>query len=89
MQRHRSDSGTDPFLDGAGGFSGISRPIDRSGRSTAVLGGAMGGLAAAHALHQLGYTVTLYERQSYADKRVNCGEAMTAASTMRSSLAAA
>lgn len=82
MQRNRSDRKSDPFLNGAGHFPGISRRIDCGGRSAAVLGGAMGGLAAAHALHRLGYTVTLYERQSYAEKRVNCGEAMTAASAI-------
>ncbi len=71
---------TDLFLDGAGHFSGISHAIDCRGRSAAVIGGAMGGLAAAHALNCLGYTVDLFERQSYELKRVNCGEAMTAAS---------
>lgn len=71
---------TDPFLDGAGHFPGVSRAIDCRGQSAAVIGGAMGGLAAAHALNRLGYTVELFERQSYESKRVNCGEAMTAAS---------
>ena len=47
------------------------------GERAAVLGGAMAGLAAAHALSAVGYAVDLFERQTYADKRVNCGEAMT------------
>jgi digeranylgeranylglycerophospholipid reductase len=42
----------------------------------------MAGLAAAHALHSLGYETTLYERQSYDAKRVNCGEAMTDVSSI-------
>jgi digeranylgeranylglycerophospholipid reductase len=49
-------------------------------RRIAVIGGAVGGLAAATAFHRLGDDVTLYERQRYDEKRVNCGEAMTAAS---------
>jgi digeranylgeranylglycerophospholipid reductase len=40
----------------------------------------MGGLAAAHALNAVGYEVELYERQSYDEKLVNCGEALTASS---------
>ncbi|WP_458206085.1 NAD(P)/FAD-dependent oxidoreductase [Haladaptatus sp. NG-SE-30] len=52
-------------------------------RNTAVVvGGAMGGLAAAHALDRIGYDVTLYERQRYDRKRVNCGEAMTTVSAI-------
>jgi digeranylgeranylglycerophospholipid reductase len=50
---------------------------NRSDRSAVVVGGAMAGLAAAHALRRVGYDVTLAERQSYAEKRVNCGEAIT------------
>jgi digeranylgeranylglycerophospholipid reductase len=42
----------------------------------------MAGLAAAHALNKLEYDVELYERQPYETKRVNCGEAMTVASTI-------
>jgi|GEM_PF-452030 len=78
VSEHLGD--TDPFLDGAGHFPGVSQAIDCRGRSAAVIGGAMSGLAAAHALNCLGYTVDLFERQSYETKRVNCGEAMTAAS---------
>jgi digeranylgeranylglycerophospholipid reductase len=52
----------------------------QSRRTIAVIGGAVGGLAAATAFHRLGDDVTLYERQRYDEKRVNCGEAMTAAS---------
>ncbi|MFH5797900.1 NAD(P)/FAD-dependent oxidoreductase [Haladaptatus sp. CMAA 1911] len=52
----------------------------RSRRRIAVIGGAVGGLAAATAFHRLGDDVTLYERQRYDEKRVNCGEAMTSAS---------
>lgn len=52
----------------------------RSRRRIAVIGGAVGGLAAATVFHRLGDDVTLYERQRYDEKRVNCGEAMTAAS---------
>lgn len=79
--RERS-AANDPFLDGAGHFSGVTTPLDCSGRSAAIIGGAVGGLAAAHALNVLGYDVELYERQSFATKRVNCGEAITAASTI-------
>ncbi|WP_227131172.1 NAD(P)/FAD-dependent oxidoreductase [Halorubellus salinus] len=46
-------------------------------RSVAVVGGAMAGLAAAHAFSRLDWDVELYERQSFDEKRVNCGEAMT------------
>ncbi|RBI61269.1 NAD(P)/FAD-dependent oxidoreductase [halophilic archaeon] len=53
-----------------------------SSESVAVVGGAMGGLAAAHHLAARGRDVTLYERQRYDEKRVNCGEAMTAASAV-------
>ncbi|WP_435333281.1 NAD(P)/FAD-dependent oxidoreductase [Haloarchaeobius sp. TZWWS8] len=67
---------SDPFLDYLGHRS-LPAHLDCSGRSAAVVGGAMAGLAAAHALRSLGYDVTLYERQSYETKRVNCGEAMT------------
>ncbi|WP_223301847.1 NAD-binding protein [Haladaptatus sp. R4] len=49
-------------------------------RDIAVVGGAVGGLAAATAFRRLGHDVTLFERQRYDEKRVNCGEAMTAAS---------
>lgn len=41
----------------------------------AVVGGAVAGLAAAERLRGFA-DVTLYERQSYDDKRVNCGEAI-------------
>ena len=76
-----SETATDPFLDGAGFFPGL--PVgydDTAGRSAAVVGGAMAGLGAAHALSRAGYDVALYERQSYGGKRVNCGEAITDAS---------
>lgn len=72
----------DPFLDGGGHFPGVDDPRDCSGRSAAVVGGAMSGLAAAYALRTLGYEVALYERQTYSTKQVNCGEAMTAASAI-------
>ena len=42
----------------------------------------MAGLAAAEGFFDAGYEVELYERQSYAEKRVNCGEAMTAVSAI-------
>lgn len=45
--------------------------------TVAVIGGAIAGLAAADGFHNAGFDVDLYERQSYTDKRVNCGEAMT------------
>ena len=78
-----TDAGTDPFLNGAGFFPGLPSGYgDLTGRSAVVVGGAMAGLAAAHALSRAGYGVTLYERQSYADKRVNCGEAITDASLL-------
>jgi digeranylgeranylglycerophospholipid reductase len=41
----------------------------------AVLGGAVGGLAAAERFREFA-TVDLYERQHYDEKRVNCGEAI-------------
>ncbi|WP_435186252.1 NAD(P)/FAD-dependent oxidoreductase [Halobellus sp. EA9] len=44
-------------------------------RSIAVVGGAVAGLAAADRL-AADATVTLFERQSYDEKRVNCGEAI-------------
>ncbi|WP_435318802.1 NAD(P)/FAD-dependent oxidoreductase [Haloarchaeobius sp. TZWSO28] len=72
----RPDAETDPFLSYLGTYRLPDR-LDRSGTSAAVVGGAMAGLAAAHALRTLNYDVTLYERQSYDEKRVNCGEAMT------------
>ena len=50
--------------------------------TVAVVGGAMAGLAAADGFSNAGYEVELYERQSYAEKRVNCGEAMTAVSAI-------
>lgn len=52
----------------------------RGRRAIAVVGGAVGGLAAATEFARLGDDVTLIERQRYDEKRVNCGEAMTAAS---------
>ncbi|ADQ66720.1 flavin-dependent dehydrogenase [Halogeometricum borinquense DSM 11551] len=55
------------------------RTARKTGGSAVVVGGAMAGLAAAHALRALDWEVVLYERQSYAEKRVNCGEAMTGA----------
>lgn len=48
-----------------------------AGQSVVVVGGAMAGLAAAYAFSVLDWDVTLYERQRYDEKRVNCGEAMT------------
>ncbi|WP_435120019.1 NAD(P)/FAD-dependent oxidoreductase [Halolamina sp. C58] len=54
----------------------------RSSSRVAVVGGAMAGLAAADGFHDAGFDVDLYERQSYADKRVNCGEAMTNSSAI-------
>lgn len=50
--------------------------------TVAVIGGAMAGLAAAEGFYTAGFDVELFERQSYADKRVNCGEAMTAVSAI-------
>lgn len=77
-----SDAEQDPFLRYLGTPGGL--PADRScaGRTATVIGGAMAGLAAAHALNVLGYDTTLYERQSYDTKRVNCGEAMTDVSSI-------
>jgi len=48
------------------------------GERVAVLGGAVAGLAAAHGLvtADADYDVTVFERQSYDDKRVDCGEAI-------------
>jgi digeranylgeranylglycerophospholipid reductase len=45
------------------------------GPDVAVVGGAVAGLAAADRLAEFA-EVTLFERQSYDDKRVNCGEAI-------------
>ncbi|WP_458208653.1 NAD(P)/FAD-dependent oxidoreductase [Haladaptatus sp. NG-SE-30] len=47
--------------------------------TVAVLGGAGAGLAAAERFREFA-DVTLFERQSYDDKRVNCGEAINEAS---------
>ncbi|WP_433633563.1 NAD(P)/FAD-dependent oxidoreductase [Halomicrococcus sp. NG-SE-24] len=47
--------------------------------AVAVLGGAVAGLAAAERFREFA-DVTLFERQSYDDKRVNCGEAINEAS---------
>jgi digeranylgeranylglycerophospholipid reductase len=58
------------------------RAARNRGGSAVVVGGAMAGLAAAHALQSLDWDVVLYERQSYAEKRVNCGEAMTDAESI-------
>lgn len=49
--------------------------------SIAVVGGAVAGLAAAERLRSFA-DVTLYERQSYDEKRVNCGEAVNRASVV-------
>jgi|AntDeeMetagen285_2_1112576.scaffolds.fasta_scaffold01547_3 digeranylgeranylglycerophospholipid reductase len=58
-------------------------PVVRDGsRSVAVVGGSMAGLAAAYAFDVLDWDVTLFERQSYDGKRVNCGEAMTDVTTI-------
>jgi digeranylgeranylglycerophospholipid reductase len=51
--------------------------VDASDGSVVVVGGAMAGLAAAHAFSRLGWDVTMFERQHFDEKRVNCGEAMT------------
>lgn len=48
--------------------------------SVAVIDGAVGGLAAAEGFSRREFEVDLFERQSYDEKRVNCGEAMTATS---------
>ncbi|WP_152041930.1 NAD(P)/FAD-dependent oxidoreductase [Salinigranum salinum] len=48
----------------------------------AVLGGAVGGLATAADRFAAFADVTLFERQSYDDKRVNCGEAITESSVV-------
>lgn len=75
---------TDPFVDSLGDNSpspSSSPSLQRTGH-VAVVGGAMGGLAAAHALDRLGYDVTLYERQSYEKKAVHCGEAITDAGSI-------
>lgn len=80
MDQPEASEKFDPVFDGAGHFAGVQRSVDCRGRSAAIIGGAMGGLAAAHALNAVGYEVDLYERQPYDTKRVNCGEAMTASS---------
>jgi digeranylgeranylglycerophospholipid reductase len=71
--------GTRPFDAFRGELSGAERDVDgnRGDGSVAVVGGAMAGLAAAHAFGVLDWDVTLFERQSFDGKRVNCGEAMT------------
>lgn len=61
-------------------FTTISRMSQAS--TVAVLGGSMAGLAAAEGFQRAGFAVELYERQAYEEKRVNCGEAMTAASAI-------
>jgi digeranylgeranylglycerophospholipid reductase len=76
------DGEPDPFLRRLDSPGGVPHDLDCAGRTAAVVGGAMGGLAAAHALGVLGYDTTLYERQTYDRKRVNCGEAMTDASAI-------
>ena len=78
------DGEPDPFLRRLDSPGGVPHDLDCTGRTAAVVGGAMGGLAAAHALGVLGYDTTLYERQTYDRKRVNCGEAMTDASSSTS-----
>ncbi|MFC6824654.1 NAD(P)/FAD-dependent oxidoreductase [Halopelagius fulvigenes] len=70
----------DPFLDRLDRET-VRAARERAGRAV-VVGGAMAGLAAAHALSGLGWDVTLHERQRYEEKRVNCGEAMTDASSI-------
>ncbi|WP_193570592.1 NAD(P)/FAD-dependent oxidoreductase [Halorubellus sp. JP-L1] len=69
------DSG-DPFEAFAKEVGAESVERDRQ-RSVVVVGGAMAGLAAAYAFSRLEWDVTLYERQRFDEKRVNCGEAMT------------
>ena len=56
---------------------GVDSESPGSGKEPAVLvvGGGVGGLAAAERLADQA-RVTLYERQHYDDKRVNCGEAI-------------
>ena len=46
--------------------------------TVAVIGGGMTALATAEGFCGAGFDVDLYERQSYDDKRVSCGETMTA-----------
>jgi digeranylgeranylglycerophospholipid reductase len=53
----------------------------RSRQTAAVLGGAVAGLAAAERFSTFA-DVTLFERQPYAEKRVNCGEAINEASVV-------
>lgn len=50
-------------------------------QSTAILGGAVSGLAVAHRLSRLDRfdDITVFERQDYNDRRVNCGEAINEA----------
>lgn len=50
--------------------------LPRAPSRVAVVGGSVAGLAAAERCRRFA-TVDLYERQSYDDKRVNCGEAVT------------
>lgn len=68
--------GGEPFLDFLG-TDVVPRTLSGGGRSVAVVGGAMAGLAAAYAFNILDWDVTLFEREEYDEKRVNCGEAMT------------
>jgi digeranylgeranylglycerophospholipid reductase len=54
--------------------------MSESGERVAVLGGAVSGLAAAHALCDHAAEVRVFERQTYDGRRVNCGEAINDAS---------
>lgn len=52
--------------------------METNSQDAAVIGGAVSGLAAAHRLNEMDKIdeVTLFERQRYDEKRVDCGEAI-------------
>lgn len=79
MERARSGLSRRDFVRGAAaagaaGALGVHAPIARgaagsnAGRRVAVLGGGMGGLAAAHELIERGFSVTVFERKALGGK---------------------
>jgi digeranylgeranylglycerophospholipid reductase len=59
----------------------MAKNADTDGPNVAVVGGAVGGLATAERLCEFA-DVTVFERQSYDKKRVDCGEAINDASVI-------
>ncbi len=79
--RVRRDVATNTSVRSDNAFFAPTLGSDMSERSIAIVGGAVAGLAAAERLAPHAQ-VTLFERQPYDRKRVNCGEAINDASVV-------